>query len=233
MEQLARALGVTPKAVCRWFPRSEGRPPAKRLSGLMLLKTCYFLFWRGYDIPFVKEVREPFLGFGTLITLGMVSPKEAARACGVTSVNDVCDLVLLSSSKHTSLFARILNERFRAGEVEERKQKFLEGRLNGVLPSKSPLATSGRGARTVTWKDGITSAFTQQVEATKVLAELLLSDSFTAEERRQLRLSSGKLYVLSDLFNALLSEQGRSALLVARAREGQCKNHQSVEKGVQ
>ncbi len=216
---LASFANVTEQTVSRWI--GNNYMPA----GEPLLRLRFYLDFVGYDVEEVRNLQPEI--------------RDAARilAFRLVSIDEVCDLVGYGGDSRSAIdtllavFRGVRNpspeklKQFASlaelyKEELDRKQRETEKVVNGVhtghhfgVTAAAQLPTTLKQRTTVESHLAIMDAFTASMRAILPLAEYVLSNSFTAEERDRIRSSSGQqVSRLSLLLTQLSGEAARTAL---------------------
>lgn len=215
--RICALISIGESAGYRWF--SKQILP----SGVNLLKLQYFLELVGYSVIERDALPKLQRELANQLALLVMSTKDAAEYMGVTddTILRWCTGRVAQLDQRESFLADLLG--LRAKEHEERKQLWLETihelHLASVQASMPMIQTTS-----VPKHETNGSVHGQMIEtlahlilAAKPLAEQILSDAYTPEEREQLRqktqvVRSNGVFDLSNLLNRLCSERARKEL---------------------
>ena len=216
---IANLFGITQPTAYNWF--AKGSLP----GGEKLLRLRYFLELLGYQ-PIEREgMPELIREFSNQISLRAISVQDAAQYIG-TSTDIIVDVLMCrygtSSQREEQIRELVQLHR------EEATQKLQEWQatLKMLGLDQPPAEATPQPALVIPKKptvaclndDQVIKTLAYLILAAKPLAEYVLSDHFSAEERDALRektVTNGRsnaVFELSNLLNRLCSERARKQL---------------------
>lgn len=209
---ISHLLGINQATGYEWF--SNFRMP----KGENLLRLRYFLELNGYQLLERQGMPELIREFSEQIALGAMSLAEAAEYIGTTS-DVILDVVMrrqgVSSQRETQvkelveLHQNKATERLREWQATMKSLGFAQPTTKTVAASLPQLSQLNDGQ--------VIETLAHLVLATRPLAERVLSDDFSADDRRRLREltangRSNAVFDLSNLLNRLCGERARKEI---------------------
>ncbi|MBT6690899.1 hypothetical protein HOB10_01015 [Candidatus Parcubacteria bacterium] len=188
----------------------------KMPSGKNLIRLKYFLHSRGYDVAELRDLAPQVLSLGWIISIGRMSFDEACQKLGYAGrdsffpvLNNVCNAGRAKLAMIEAILKRYPAEDFVG--LNDRPILKTSQRTERSLPTS--LRQSSR--------DAIFQALKGQVEALLPLAQAVLSDEFSDNDRRQLRrsISDDGLYNAAQALHGLCSKESRKLTLDKKGRE--------------
>ena len=192
--------GISTERAYRWL---QGK---KLPTGENLIRLKYFLYGKGYEVSELQSLIPQVLSLGWVISVGKISFDEVCRLLGYSGrdsffpvLNGVSNPSKVKIDKIEAILRQFPDEISSSPESQffssEKQAKYL-GLKNGA-------------------RDAVFRALTSQVEAMLPLAEAVLSEDFSDEERRQLRRSipDDGLYRAAQALHGLCSKKSRNLTL--------------------
>lgn len=211
--------GVTSNTISRWM-RGVHEP-----SGINRVAVIYVLERIGYRISEFESVSDTVRDYGLYVVFGDKTAQSVQCELNLRNQQQVGELLLgrryVSKEMRETMEQEVQQDK--AGLVSKKRE--IEARLPSVDDSdifvsaddllKKSETRNGQPAQVElsdSLREEITEAFISQAESLKTLAELVLSDEFSGDDRQKIRdrFESGNgIFELSNLINQLCSETAR------------------------
>lgn len=213
--EVARFVKVDPnKTVKRWADRKQAA------VGESLIRLRYFLELKGYRIPELESLEQPIYNIGKIFAFDVANLDDIIQMfefeAGHSGRSQTLDILhgKRGTSRERLQKARKFGEAFGGLLQEKIGQMKDSGSARAFQRPSEPDAAPRSLIRPADESHvAIMDAFTASMRAILPLAEYVLSNSFTAEERDRIRSSAGKnASRLSLLLTQLSNEAARSAL---------------------
>ncbi len=196
--ELKGYAGVSPDTVSRWIKGTQ------RPIGLPYLKTMFFLETKGYVVAEMGSMDETVRSFGRLMAAGAISVDAALRKL---------------SYRHSDSLMRVLHGKEKAApEKLQAMAAIIETGLKDVrsvdsqMPKWDPALLHPQ--KMVSEKDMAIEAMAYVARMAVLFGSRVVSDDFTADERRHMRALAGEetFFKASNLMSQLCSEKAREII---------------------
>ncbi len=194
--------------------------PRIRPVGLGRVRIRHFLEYRGYHIDEIEGLKEPILSLSRILAFGVLTPAQLAVELGVKKERDI----------FTVLFSIVSPKLFRLNRIASIVQKYQDA-LKEKLPVLSsretvpaepavikqapvvPVRSQIDGPLTKETKRALIASFVALAKPLLPIAEFVLSEAFSAEDRKRVRemMDGDGVFKLSTLFRDLCSETTRNS----------------------
>jgi hypothetical protein len=204
LKRVVQFTGVSRgKTVLGWYERNS--PP----EGTVLLKLRAFLSHWGCTVTELEQLNPTVRKISTLVGWGVVTPEELATLLGNRSAKHL--VAVLQGRENTSAQCLTAMEQLYTRYAASLQKKVSE---YNTLPAVGEMPPTARPQKPSVRKHDPIAILAHLINATLPLAELVNSDSFTAEDRRRLHELAGSntVFNAANELNRLCSEKARQVI---------------------
>lgn len=218
VSSLVKFVGCSRNTALRWL--AGNRKPL----GEYLLSVRYFLWYQGYRVKELYKLDPVVFKLGRLIAFRMISLQTVTEFLEYDQTDSTMRILHGKSnmSRHrydlaTQIIALDIESEVKINEMVERFSLLDDFMTLNPPTTEKPVVkhSSSKSKHQVSEIDSIKAAFIKYVEAGIPLAEILISDVLTDDDRRQLRrlIANDGLFELANLLNGLCSKESRRIYL--------------------
>ena len=202
-------IGANPDTIRRKWPKKFSA------IGENLLKLRYFLELMDYDVEELNRLQPAVRELGRLYTYDIVTMGEIARALAFTGENTGEQVLRVLMGRRSLVDERLAKAQAFVRQFDEtlRETRARLEERRPPLAKAQPVSQPTSSAKPVHQdaKAPVIEAFALGVQMLLPLADLLLSDRFTADDRNRMREAAGTtgVFDLSNRLHALCGEKAR------------------------
>ncbi|MFA6536078.1 MAG: hypothetical protein WC250_03805 [Candidatus Paceibacterota bacterium] len=204
--KIVEFTGLHPNTVQNWIV-------TKRMpEGENLVRLRYFLDAHGCEVSELKGISPEVLELGRLVAFKVITFGEAAKVADYPNAHSLMRVLLGRSGVYPVRLKKIAEFlALKQAELVQKIRVFTAGESSSAGEQVVPVFEAN--IHTDLSHDLIISALAFQVQAILPLAQLVVSDGFTPEERNKLRELAGatSIFKLANHLNRLCGEKARGA----------------------